>query len=179
MGMRKVIFAVFIILVGFCGTCFGRELVNPDTLTFRKTYSMPGMSRDEIREFVKGWPPKNAGLEYSRSSLDWTTKSYRGRYFDVLFGKTRGDLFGDVILVFRDGGFDLVFKNISAQWRNSFVTCMSTNDDNLNRTWFWRAGRSKKILGQIRERSKELFDMITASMDDYLKAGPPVELKKL
>ena len=166
-------------LIGFSGTCFGRKLANPDTLTFKKTYSMPGMDIDKIREAVREWPQRNIGLEYSRSSLDWTTKSFRGRYFDVLFGKTRGDLFGDVVLVFRDGSFDLVLKNISAQWRNNFVTCMSTNDDKFNRTWFWRASRSKKILNNVRLRSSEIFEMITASMDHYLEVGPPVELKKV
>ena len=179
MSMRKVIFAIVIVLLGCSGTCFGRKLADPDTLTFKKTYSMPGMSEDEIRDLVRDWPPKDIGLEYSRFSLDWTRKIYRGRYFNVLFGKTRGDLFGDVILVFRDGGFDLMFKNISAQWRNNFVTCMSANDDKFNRTWFWRASRSKKILNNVRLRSSEIFDMITASMDHYLEVGPPVELKKL
>ena len=38
---------------------------------------------------------------------------------------------------------------------------------------------SMKILDQIRERSKELFEIVTASMDHYLEVGPPVELKKL
>lgn len=179
MSMRKFILVITILLVGFSGNCFGRKLADPDTLTFKKTYSMPGMNEDEIRNLVRDWPQKDLGLEYSRFSLDWTRKSYRGRYFNVLFGKTRGDLFGDVILVFRDGGFDLVFKNISAQWRNNFVTCMSTNDDKFNRTWFWRASRSKKILNNVRLRSNEIFDMITASMDHYLEVGPPVELKKL
>lgn len=179
MSMRKVIFAVVIVLLGCSGTCFGRKLADPDTLTFKKTYSMPGMSEDDIRGLVKEWPQKSIGLEYLRTSLDWSRKSYRGRYFDVLFGKTRGDLFGDVILVFRDGSFDLVFKNISAQWRNNFVTCMSTNDDKFNRTWFWRASRSKKILNNARLRSSEIFKMITASMDHFLEVGPPVELKKL
>lgn len=177
--MRRLIIAVAIMLIGFGGTCFGRKLADPDTLAFKKTYLMPEKNIDEIREAVREWPQKNIGLEYSRSSLDWTTKSFRGRYFDVLFGKTRGDLFGDVILVFRDGSFDLVFKNISAQWRNNFVTCMSTNDDKFNRTWFWRASRSKKILNNVRIRADEIFKMITASMDEYLKVGPPVELKKL
>jgi hypothetical protein len=94
--MRRLIIAVAIMLIGFGGTCFGRKLADPDTLAFKKTYSMPEKNIDEIREAVREWPQKNIGLEYSRSSLDWTTKSFRGRYFDVLFGKTRGDLFGDV-----------------------------------------------------------------------------------
>ncbi len=177
--MRKIFFAFFIVLFGCSVSCFGRKLADPDTLTFRKTYSMPGMSRDEICDFVRGWPQKSIGLEYTRSSLDWSEKSYRGRYFDVLFGETRGDLFGDVILVFRDGEFDLVFKNITAQWRHNFVSCMSTNDDRFNRTWFWRARHSKKILDQIRVRSKELFEIVTASMDHFLETGPPVEMKEL
>lgn len=56
---------------------------------------------------------------------------------------------------------------------------MSTNDDKFNRTWFWRARRSKKILNNVRLRASEIFEMITTSMDHYLEVGPPVELKKL
>ena len=37
---------------------------------------------------------------------------------------------------------------------------------------------NQKILDQIRERSKELFELVVASMDEYLKVGPPVELHK-
>lgn len=52
-------------------------------------------------------------------------------------------------------------------------------DDRFNRTWYWRVTRSPKVIDEIRKRSKEIFEMITASMDEYLKVGPPVELKKL
>ena len=179
MSMRKVIFAIVIVLLGCSVTCFGKKLVDPDTLTFKKTYSFPDMSKDELYQYTAGWPYKQLNLEFGGVRGGYGNKGFRGRYFDVLFGKTRGDLFGDVILVFRDGSFDLVFKNISAQWRNNYVTCMSTNDDKFNRTWFWRASRSKKILNNVRLRSSEIFEMITASMDHYLEVGPPVELKKI
>ena len=58
--MRRLIIAVAIMLIGFSWTCFGRELVNPDTLTFKKTYSMPGMTKDELYEYarkakISGW----------------------------------------------------------------------------------------------------------------------------
>lgn len=45
MSMRKVILAIVLLLVGCCGTCFGRKLVEPDTLTFKKTYSMDGRDK--------------------------------------------------------------------------------------------------------------------------------------
>ena len=38
---------------------------------------------------------------------------------------------------------------------------------------------SQKILDQIRKRSKELLELVVASMDEYLKIGPPVELEKI
>ena len=61
--MRKVILAVIVaLLAGCCGTCFGRKLADPDTLTFRKTYSMPGMSEDELYIFSRGWPDKSGEL---------------------------------------------------------------------------------------------------------------------
>ena len=54
--MRRLIVVFAVMLIGLSGTCFGRKLADPDTLTFKKTYSMPGMNRDELYRFVKGWP---------------------------------------------------------------------------------------------------------------------------
>lgn len=51
--MRRLIIAVAIMLIGFGGTCFGRKLADPDTLAFKKTYSMPEKNIDEIREAVR------------------------------------------------------------------------------------------------------------------------------
>ena len=182
MGMRKVIIAAVMLLVGFCGVCSARKLTNPDTLTFRKTYSMPGMSRDELYRFVKGWPDKRLGLEYVGDPLGYSgydAKSYVGRFYGQKLPSTVADIHSYIDLYFRDGEFDLVFTRISASWRHNYINCLSSQDDRFNRNAFWRMSYSKKILDQIRERSKELFGLVTASMDDYLKAGPPVELKKL
>lgn len=180
--MRKIFLAVVIVLFGCSVSCFGRKLADPDTLTFRKTYSMPGMSRDELYRFVKGWPDKRLGLEYVGDPLGYSgydAKSYVGRFYGQNLPNTVADIHPYIDLYFRDGEFDLVFTRISASWRHDYIDCLSSNDDRFNRTWFWRARHSKKILAQIRERSKELFEIVTASMDHYLEVGPPVELKKL
>lgn len=66
MSMRRLIIAVAIMLIGFGGTCFGRKLVEPDTLTFKKTYSMDGRDKKDLYGFLSGWPSTDIGLEYSR-----------------------------------------------------------------------------------------------------------------
>lgn len=179
MSMRKVILAIVLLLVECCGTCFGRKLVEPDTLTFKKTYSMDGRDKKDLYGFLSGWPSTDMGLEYSRFYHDRDRKEFRGRFWNVAFGNRIGDIFGDIYIVYRDGGFDLVFTNINAHWKYNFVHRLSTHDDRFNRTWYWRATHNAKLIDEIRKRSKEIFEMITASMDEYLKVGPPVELKKL
>lgn len=179
MSMRKVILAIVLLLVGCCGTCFGRKLVEPDTLTFKKTYSMDGRDKKDLYGFLSGWPSTDMGLEYSRFCHDRNRKEFRGRFWNVAFGNRVGDIFGDIYIVYRDGGFDLVFTNINAHWKYNFVHRLSTHDDRFNRTWYWRATHNAKLIDEIRKRSKEIFEMITTSMDHYLEVGPPVELNKL
>lgn len=176
--MRKVIFAAVILLSCF-GTCFGRELVNPDTLKFRKTYSMPGMTKNELYEYVGAWRGEDIKLDDRYGDWRRKEKDYHIEFEGQVLESTTADIDGDVFLRFRDGEFDLIFTNIGAVWRNIFVVRMSTHDDRFNRTWLWRALRSKKVLNQIRARSEELFKVITASMDHYLEVGPPVELNKI
>ena len=178
--MRKMILAVIVALfAGCCGTCFGRNLVEPDTLTFKKTYSMDGRDKKDLYGFLSGWPSTDIGLEFSRYGTfdDW--KKFRGRFWNVAFGNRTGDVFGDIYIVYRDEEFDLVFTNIGAQWKYNFVLRLSTHDDCFKRTWYWRATHSAKLIEEIRKRSKTIFEMITASMDEYLKVGPPVELHRI
>ena len=182
MSMRKVIFAIVIVLLGYSGTCFGRKLADPDTLTFKKTYSMPGMSKDEIRSLIKDWPDKSIGLEYEGTPVGYfgyDAMSFWGRFREQRLKSTVADIYSHVYLYFWDDAFAIVFTNISAYWRNNYIDHLSSKDDKFNRNVFWRMSYSIKILDQIRGRSKELFEMVTASMDHYLKVGPPVELRKV
>lgn len=178
--MRKMILAVIVVLLaGCCGTCFGRKLVDPKKLTFKKTYSMPGMTGEELYYLLRSWEDQKIGLKCGNGY--WAYKSIENHieFNGQILESTTADIDGDVNIAFRDGEFDLIFTNIGAVWKRIFVVRMSTHDDRFNRTWLWRAFRSQKILDQIRGRSAELFDVITASMDEYLKVGPPVELHKI
>ena len=179
--MRKVILAVIVaLLAGCCGTCFGRKLADPDTLTFRKTYSMPGMTEDEIYIFTAGW--KEPWMEFygiPGGKYGTDGKSYACRFYGQKLDKVTANIFPRVYLIFTDGSFDLIFTDISASWRYNYIDRLSTRDDRFNRNIFWRMSYSQKILDQIRERSKELFELVVASMDEYLKAGPPIDLEKI
>ena len=62
--MRRLIIAVAIMLIGFGGTCFGRKLADPEKLTFKKTYSMPGMTRDELYRNTAGWHSVSLNLSF-------------------------------------------------------------------------------------------------------------------
>lgn len=180
MSMRKVIFAIVIVLLGCSGTCFGRKLADPDTLTFKKTYSMPGMSEDDIYIFTAGW--RAPWLEfYGGSCGKYGTegKSYACWFYGQKLDKVTANIFPMVYLIFRDGSFDLIFTDISASWRYNYIDCLSSKDDRFNRNVFWRMSYSMKILDQLRARSKELFEIVTTSMDHFLEIGPSVELRKV
>ena len=140
---------------------------------------MPGMTRDELYRNTAGWHSVSLNLSFGGVVCKDEDKGYRARYYNQRFGNKQWALFGTVSLTFRDGSFDLTFTDISAFYGNKDVDPVSTCDDRFNRTWYWRVTRSQKVIDEIRKRSKEIFEMITASMDEYLKVGPPVELKKL
>lgn len=104
--MRRLIIAVAIMLIGFGGTCFGRKLADPEKLTFKKTYSMPGMTRDELYRNTAGWHSVSLNLSFGGVVCKDEDKGYRARYYNQRFGNKQGALFGTVFLSFRDGSFE-------------------------------------------------------------------------
>lgn len=124
--MRRLIIAVAIMLIGFSWTCFGRELVNPDTLTFKKTYSMPGMTKDELYEYARKWKGEDIRLDDRYGDWRHKEKDYHINFDGQVLESTTADIDGDVFLRFRDGEFDLIFTNIGAVWKNNFVVDVNT-----------------------------------------------------
>lgn len=126
---------------------------------------------------IKGWDLSTLVILWG--ILDMMQRVTLERFYGQKLPNTVADIHPYIDLYFRDGEFDLVFTRISASWRHNYIDCLSSRDDRFNRNVFWRMSYSMKILDQIRARSKELFEIVTASMDHYLEVGPPVDLNKV
>lgn len=126
---------------------------------------------------IKGWDLSTLVILWG--ILDMMQRVTLERFYGQKLPNTVADIHPYIDLYFRDGEFDLVFTRISASWRHNYIDCLSSRDDRFNRNVFWRMSYSMKILDQIRVRSKELFEIVTASMDHYLEVGPPVDLNKV
>ena len=76
------------------------------------------------------------------------------------------------------GSLVLELKNLAVGWRNHHVN-LSKRDDSFNRTWLWRVNHNQKTVQAARDCCNKIFDDLCSSMDEYLKDGPPLELKPL
>lgn len=61
--MRKLLFITSaIIAVAFSCFSLNAQKINPERLTFKKTYQMPGMSQEEIYCFSHSWTDASLDL---------------------------------------------------------------------------------------------------------------------
>ena len=152
-------------------------------IKFSKSYDVPGMTRNELYSYLAGWNIGIKCLDVGGGVLvgkdPREIKSYSGFFEDLDFDKTRGDLYIVLYLKLRDNGFDMEMTDISVYWRHKMVLFLYPIDDRFNRPALWRLFHSKRIIDAARARSAELFEELTAAMDEYLKAGPPIDMKKL
>ena len=73
----------------------------------------------------------------------------------------------------------LEVKDVSVGWNNHFIPDISKPDENFTRPWLWRVNHNPEVVQAARERCKEIFDTLCASMDKYLEEGPPMELQRV
>ena len=182
----SIILTVSVFAIPICPAS-GKELRDPEPLTFSKHYDMQEADADSIRGIIHLWNSSSCGLvsggytyhlrnEGGKMHYD-RVEIYNGGYnINAHNKKVLLNLFIEIRI--GDGCFDMDAVRISADWRNHFVSTMSTCDDKFNRTWLWRIQHSPKVLDQIRLRAAEIFGRITASMDRFLAEGPPLEMRE-
>ena len=151
----------------------------PDPLEFRKVFLMQGQNEKEQRELVNKWTFNDYNLKFTggsayRDGMVWFLSAH-----DLGFKKVRGTVMGNFNILFDDGYMTLEFNNIAIDWKGHLILDMSTEDNSFNRPWLWRINHNPEIVQAARERCKEIFDTLCASMDEFLKDGPPMEMRRL
>ncbi|MDD7454950.1 MAG: hypothetical protein PUK70_01670 [Bacteroidales bacterium] len=170
--MRKLIFITTVIIaITASSFSISAQKIEPEPLTFRKTYQMPGMSQKELYRYTAQWNDRTISLQFDGSSA-FKSKWYSVDYNDLAIKNKPGSIFGHVFLNYYEGYFDLIFTGISVYWGNKAEYIISSVDNNLNRTRLWFLMHNEEAIEQGRLESAKLFEMITASMDEYLKTGP-------
>lgn len=170
--MKKLILITTVLLsVAASSLSLHAQEIKPEKLTFKKTYEMPGMSQEDLYRYTAQWNDKTISLQFDGSS-GFESKWYSVEFNDVTINSKPGSIFGHVFLNYHDGYFDLIFTGISIYWGNKAEYIISSADDNLNRTKLWFLMHNEKAIKQGRFESAKLFERITASMSEHLKAGP-------
>ncbi len=151
----------------------------PEPLVFRKTYMLDGKFRNkgEIYRYLSGW---SSGIDMEFvGSVGFDEKCYFLAIRGLDFARKEGRMTCSVNIHVLDGGFTLELNDFSAGWNNHFIPDLSKQDDKFNRPWLWRVNHNPEVVQAARERCKEIFDTLCASMDKYLEEGPPMELLRV
>lgn len=156
----------------------GRVLVEPDTLTFRKTWQMPGMSASEVFDYtrnfredcLKGW---SIGADVKGG---YYSDSFSRSFRDVSLAGRYGTISPALYMRNRDNEIELILTEVFVTWDNTLCLCLSTMDDRFNRSRKWLRTHDKAVLDAARAKCAEIFDEIAASLDKYLKEGRPIDL---
>lgn len=180
--MKRLIFIFLAVALGMSShEVSGRVLVEPDTLTFRKTWQMPGMSAREVfgytyffkREFFHGW---DLGSSWKHGP---SADRYSRMFVGIDLAGRPGKIFPKVNLIYRDNELEVIMDDIYVDWYTALCLCLSTRDDKFNRSRSWLRTHDKEVLDAARAWSAKLFEELTAALDEYLKCGPPIEMKEM
>lgn len=155
-----------------------REKSEPEPLEFRKVFPLSQNDYKEIRTRLMRWECPGYDLSLSGFPVNSDGKYMSLNVGGLDFDGVKGSVSGSVGVLISGGMAILEFRNIYAGWGTHLVE-MSKRDDSFNRTWLWRVNHNKEIVQAARERCEEIFDTLCASLDDFLKDGPPMELQRV
>ena len=170
-----ILLAVFFGISAFAST---KPVTNPDTLTFRKVWEMPGMSAREVfdytRQFRKGCLKEwSLGADVNGGYYsDSFSRSYRNVSLSDRFGTISPALY----VRCRDNEIELILTEVFVTWDNKVCLCLSTMDDRFNRSRRWLRTHDKAVLDAARAKCAEIFNDIADSLDKYLKEERPIEM---
>lgn len=169
-----ILLAVFFGISAFAST---RPVTNPDTLTFRKVWPMPGMSAGEVwdymlpfrRDFFKDWDISgNPKYVYSHE--------FSRFFLGVDLAGHSGQIFPKVNFIYMDNKLEVIMTDIYVYWGKALCLRLSTIDDRFNRSRRWLRNHDKAVLDAARAKSSDIFEWLTSAIDEYLKSGEPIEL---
>ena len=156
-----------------------REKSEPEPLEFRRSFTLDGNNKDkgDIYRFLYGW---SSGIDMEFvGSVGYDEKCYFLAINGLDFAGKEGHMTCSVNIHILNDGLTLELKDFSVGWNNHFIPDLSKQDDNFNRPWLWRVNHNPEVVQAARERCKEIFDTLCASMDKYLEEGPPMELQRV
>jgi len=159
---------------------------DPEPLEIHRSYCIPEKTRSQIWDYFSLWGDTLPEVEYHSSSFnnEWFTsgeykRTYFGRFENLDFGRKRGTLSLIIDLVIFPGSVDLVFRDIDVDCGYLIYSGpLSKSDDSFNRTPQWLINH-KKVFDQARIRANECFEYVAASLEEYIKDGGAMEMKRI
>ena len=154
-----------------------REKSEPEPLEFKRSFTLNGNNKDkgDIYRYLYGW---SSGIDMEFvGSVGFDEKCYFLAINGLDFAGKEGRMTCSVNIHILAGGLTLELKDFAIGWDNHFIPDLSKQDDKFNRTWLWRVNHNPEVVQAGRDRCREIFDTLCASLDNYLKEGPPLELQ--
>ena len=103
---------------------------------------------------------------------------YDGSFYNLQADKECFNLWIRMKLIYRDSHkLDLVAYEFTAFGKKDPVMKLSVNADRLNRPWLWRVFHNIDTVDKQRKIAVECFNLVADSLEEFLKDGPPMELK--
>lgn len=171
--MRKLIFITTVIIaITASSLSLFAQKIEPEELSFKKTYQMPGMSQEELYRHTRQWENTTGCVKFEGADLGMTGKYYSLHLPNQKIGDKNGAFSGMVYLKYYDGYFDLIFTSISFRCGHKTEHFISTHDDTFNRTRLWLLMHNESMIENARQSAAKIFDHLCYAMSEYLKTGP-------
>ena len=145
--------------------------------SIKKTYEMPGKTVRDLYRLVNYWDLESIGLEFDGVAGNGIYgKGYCLSLFDVPIDGTEVNIVGRLVFFFRDGGFDVAFRHVSAGWRHKSVIFLPApgETDGYIRNM---SKRNKRTLSCIYSKTEEIFAEVCDYIDVKVEESKNVTLK--
>lgn len=171
--MRKLIFITTVIIaITASSLSLFAQKIEPEELSFKKTYQMPGMSQEELWRFFRSWTDASLDLTPIGVRYGYEGENYYIHYPIANVNGRPGRILCFISLNFQDNSFEMILSDICVYWGNNAEFDISVRDDKFNRSKLWFLMHNKKAIEIARTKAAEAFDAVVTSMDEYLKTGP-------
>ena len=177
----KYLVALCVSFFAFCLVC-GAQAVDyngfeASKFSLKKNYEMPGKTVRDLYRLVNYWDLESIGLEFDGVAGNGIYgKGYCLSLFDVPIDGTEVNIVGRLVFFFRDGGFDVAFRHVSAGWRHKSIIFLPAPGEtdgyirNMSR-------RNKRTLSCIYAKAEEIFAELCEYIDVKVEESKNVTLK--
>lgn len=156
--------------------------VEPEPLTFTRIITVSKELNPNLFELTRGWDLAKGSVDRGVyfNAFDDNYIHYWGNFNNLNAKKENYDLLIRMKLFYLGPyNLELLAYDITSFGDKHPVMHLSAKDDRFNRPWLWRVLHDIETVDMERKAAEECFNMVADSLEEFLKDGPPLELKPL